>query len=166
MRNLLKIIEFIEYHSIDERVYLKLACKKNRMHTVEIMWERGSESKAWKLRPATLVQWQHFTNEQLIEQLAVEDISLEEFEEGLKQSIVSQAIYADYYYRQSQKLLGSEAILKSKKDTENFLAGLVNVINQSPGKSTGTRSTTYKSKRVASHLSLIKPENDRRNQDS
>ena len=162
MSQLQNIIEFIEYHSIDERLYLKLSCQKNRSHTVEIMWERGGDKKNWKIRPAHLVQWQYFNNEQLLKQLQVEDIALQEFEEGLKNSIVSQAIYADYYYRQAQKLLGSEKILKSKNDTENFLDGLAKVINQRVDKTSGTRSTTYKSKRMTRHLSLIHPDEDRR----
>ena len=161
MSQLRKIIEFIEFHSIDERVYLKLSCQKTRKHTVEIMWERAGESKPWKIRPANHVQWHHFDHELLIDQLKVEDISLEEFEQGLKQSIVSQAIYADYYYRQAQKLLGSEYILKSKASAETFLDGLAKVISQQQKEaSTGklNRSTTYKSKRTVSHLSLLKPD--------
>lgn len=164
-RTLKQIISFIEHYSIDERVFIKVPRYDQATEYIEVIWERGASDKPWKIRAPKSLSWHYCSSEDAVHFLKEESADMRFFEQGLTDAVVSQAIYADYYVRQAEDVIGAEKIEEAKRKTDSFLANLTKILHRKKvhSKDRAIAPTLGSHKRSTQHLKLIRPEDRRQN---
>jgi len=162
-RTLNDIITFIEHYSLDERVYMKVPRFDHPDKFHEVMWERGNDPKCWKIRMTESLNWHHCSSEDIVSLLKSGSADMRIFEKALADAVVSQAIYADYYVRQAESIVGKTQIEAAKEKTETFLESLTKIIYRKNvlSRDRAASPTLPGSKRSTRHLRIVSPE-DRR----
>ena len=122
-----ELLDWIDSYCLEPMLYFHV---RSKSVTFELKWQQ----KKWELRPLEAEHWMSFTAAELLPMLSVLRVDLDGFSASLRDTIISQAIYADLLMERAAALLGKETIDQALVATRKFADQLRAVVDKTLNK--------------------------------
>ncbi len=123
-----KILEFLDFSSIDPQMYWRLTAESSGKN-FEINWRREAHIP-WRFRECGALFWTLSKTNEIASRLSAIGISSEDFENALKISLLHQVCFADRIVKDSRELLGHEVVEAGISDHEEFLKNIGTLVEK------------------------------------
>lgn len=124
MRHLLELMEYVERHSLDPRLYWFLPEDlESGAPAIEVKYQM-TDDKGWYYKFKSQEIWLYCEKEALLSQLRWHKVDLMLMVKEVEQSITQQIVYTRMIYREASDLIGGERLEKAIGTHEQFLEEL------------------------------------------
>jgi hypothetical protein len=125
---MLKLLKFVEFASIDEKLYWRVSSKKSDA-IFEIQWNRNLPLP-WRFRQSSRLFWQLHQPENLLDAFEKNGLDLDEFKRKLEYTILQQICYAQKIVDDGKELLGNHKVNDALEENRRFLKQLESAIKR------------------------------------
>lgn len=135
MRHLLDLMEYLERHSLDPRLYWLIPEDPVAGNpTLEVKYQQ-QEDKGWYYKFKSQEIWLYCERDDLVKQLHWHQVDLMALVKQVEQSITQQIVYTRMIYREAVQLIGTDRLETAIQTHEQFLEELSSAIRGMLGES-------------------------------
>ena len=124
MRHLLDLMEYLERHSLDPRLYWLIPEDSSAGNPALELKYQQQDDRGWYYKFKSQEVWLFCDREDLVRQLHWHQVDLMQLIKQIEQSITQQIVYTRMIYREASELLGPERLESAIKTHEQFLEEL------------------------------------------